>query len=77
MVKKYFVDFLFYFKNYKIYIFLNLILNKKLDFLCKKKLERGRSNELKIIFPWFQLRLKYVFTETKMIFMNIQIHILN
>ena len=76
MVKKYFVDFLFYFKNYKIYIFLNLILNKKLDFLCKK-LERGRSNELKIIFPWFQLRLKYVFNETKMIFMNIQIHILN
>ena len=76
MVKKYFVDFLFYFKNYKIYIFLKLILNKKLDFLCKK-LERGRSNELKIIFPWFQLRLKYVFNETKMIFMNIQIHILN
>ena len=76
MVKKYFVDFLFYFKNYKIYIFLKLILNKKLDFLCKK-LERGRSNELKIIFPWFQLRLKYVFNETKMIFMNIQIHILS
>ena len=76
MVKKYFVDFLFYFKNYKIYIFLNLILNKKLDFLCKN-LERGRSNELKIIFPWFQLRLKYVFNETKMIFMNIQIHILS
>ena len=43
MVKKYFVDFLFYFKNYKIYISLNPILNDKLDFLCKKKTRKRKK----------------------------------